>query len=413
MEDLFWGSNARPARKWSAEDEISLIEGHIKFGSKWVSIAKQIPGARAELEVKNHWYSTLRSKTAIRSGKKPSLLYCYASLCASSEAKSPEQRQVLLERAREISDLPNNTGGANAPTPATSFHRTSCPGFFSNSSGFQTGQTEAAAPMSAAAFPNSSQAFMPSAAVDFSRASMGSEATHPPPRTSCPGFFRTSEGFHHQAGGNHQSVTDAFHATAAATAAAGNVHPTIPYAAIDFSRASVGSEASHPPPRTSCPGFFRTSEGFHYHTGNSIQSDVSGRTASQASSGTQPFARLSGGYNPFSRSSHASSDASRSQVFARESGGTSNPPYASFNRDSNVSSEAAAGSQIFARESDGSHLSHVNFNRLENESNINALVANLHIAMSRVPEDVEGTMSLLEQVSLDPQLLNAMSEGMD
>ena len=322
---------------------MALIQGHVMNGSKWVSLAIQIPGSPTALEVKNHWYSTLRSK--MKSGKKPSLLYCYASICASSETKTREQRRVLLERAKEISDLAD-IGSAERP------------------------QTQSSQPPEASPFQ----------------------------RTSCPGFFRTSEGFHYHSGSTIQSeVTTAAMPAAPASASTSHQPSMPPCSTPDFFRASVGSEASMPPPRTSCPGFFRTSEGFHYHSGSTIHSASGNSQASACAPGSQFFARpaSTGGFNPFNRVSNASTDSGGSQFFARVSGGSSNAPCASFNRVSYAPSDAG-GSQLFARVSGGFS------NRVDAGSGIVSQIGPTSAIMSRVPEEFEDTMALLEHCSLDP-----------
>ena len=131
---------------WSAEDELRLIESHVLLGPKWTSISQRIPGGRSVLEVKNHWYNTIRSKKAIKRGNKPSLLYCYASMCASSPATdTPEQRRVLFERAKGMTPATTSTcvlasGVLPAPQYKTSGSMAPClysgPGFFRTSEGF-------------------------------------------------------------------------------------------------------------------------------------------------------------------------------------------------------------------------------------------------------------------------------------
>ena len=120
--------SSAPNRKWTAGDEQTLIDGHVLLGSKWVQISRRFQPARSELEVKNHYYSALRSKRVLKTGKKPSLLHAYSSLYASvpvAETRTPDQRRALLERAREVAATPgaamqsssnSNVSGAVAPS---------------------------------------------------------------------------------------------------------------------------------------------------------------------------------------------------------------------------------------------------------------------------------------------------------
>ena len=48
---------------WSAEEEWRLIRLHEQQGNRWAQIARQLPG-RTENQVKNHWNSAKRRKTA-------------------------------------------------------------------------------------------------------------------------------------------------------------------------------------------------------------------------------------------------------------------------------------------------------------------------------------------------------------
>jgi len=57
-------------------------------------------------------YSTVRSKRAIKSGKKPSLLFCYATMFFSSPAADTQtqaQRRALLERAKSMASPSSTT----------------------------------------------------------------------------------------------------------------------------------------------------------------------------------------------------------------------------------------------------------------------------------------------------------------
>ncbi|WOL04712.1 hypothetical protein Cni_G13434 [Canna indica] len=57
-----WHNHLRPDIKkdtWTEEEERQLVEAHIKYGNRWVEIAKHISG-RSENSIKNHWNATKR-----------------------------------------------------------------------------------------------------------------------------------------------------------------------------------------------------------------------------------------------------------------------------------------------------------------------------------------------------------------
>ncbi|RRT48525.1 hypothetical protein B296_00044423 [Ensete ventricosum] len=61
-----WYNHLNPAIKkdaWTAEEEVTLIYSHQKYGNKWAEIAKHLHG-RAENSIKNHWNCSLKKKLA-------------------------------------------------------------------------------------------------------------------------------------------------------------------------------------------------------------------------------------------------------------------------------------------------------------------------------------------------------------
>jgi hypothetical protein len=48
--------------QWTEEEELVLAQQHRECGNKWAAISKFLP-TRTDNDVKNHWNSTLRSKS--------------------------------------------------------------------------------------------------------------------------------------------------------------------------------------------------------------------------------------------------------------------------------------------------------------------------------------------------------------
>ena len=75
-----WFNHLRPGLRfgpWSEEEELMLIEAHSRLGPKWKALS-DIIAWRSEVNIKNHWNSTLRrTKTTTEGQREPSALENY------------------------------------------------------------------------------------------------------------------------------------------------------------------------------------------------------------------------------------------------------------------------------------------------------------------------------------------------
>ncbi|XP_047331300.1 transcription factor MYB119-like [Impatiens glandulifera] len=98
-----WNNHLRPDIKkdgWSKEEEVMLIEAHMKIGNRWAEIAKQIPG-RTENSIKNHWNATKRRQNSRRNVRK-----------SSQKVQIKAQKPTILQDYIKRSNLDNSVIGS-------------------------------------------------------------------------------------------------------------------------------------------------------------------------------------------------------------------------------------------------------------------------------------------------------------
>ncbi|BAT90227.1 hypothetical protein LR48_Vigan08g124900 [Vigna angularis] len=115
---LRWMNYLRPNVKrgnFTPQQEECIIRIHAERGNKWSAIAAELPG-RTDLEVKNHWHTTLRKRS-------------------QEEALAIEEtRASKSSKNKESMDLVPNCNGAAVPFSATSQITNSSSPLFSFSS---------------------------------------------------------------------------------------------------------------------------------------------------------------------------------------------------------------------------------------------------------------------------------------
>ncbi|KAJ4779375.1 MYB-related transcription factor [Rhynchospora pubera] len=99
---LRWCNQLSPAvhhRPFTPAEDATIVAAHAKYGNKWATIARLLPG-RTDNSIKNHWNSSLRRRRRLQQSQFSNLVPDLH--IAESDSESPPKRQC----SEDVSAMP-------------------------------------------------------------------------------------------------------------------------------------------------------------------------------------------------------------------------------------------------------------------------------------------------------------------